>query len=111
MSGILLDDDHFTGIKEVFHKEGNKITIHKTADVSKELEQNRVDAIQSRSGWKGHMHKVASIPAITLEIWREELKAKGYPDVNPLSAKNRAFLIAKLNNGDYARLRTKEGKL
>lgn len=111
MSGILFDVDPYTGITETFHKEGNKITIHKTADISRELAQNRVESNQAASGWKGQFHKVASIPPIMLEMWREELKAKGAPDVNPLSANNRPFLIAKLNNRDLRKLRTKEGNL
>jgi hypothetical protein len=111
MNGVLLDDDKFTGIKEVYHKEGNKITIHKSADVSKELNQNQIEYNNASSGWKGHFHKVASIPTIMIEIWREELKRKGCPDVNPLSKNNRPFLMAKLNNGDYAKLRTKGGNI
>lgn len=107
---MLFDFDPHTGIKETFHQDGRKITIHKSADISKELAANRVDLNQSKSGWKGAFHKVASIPPIMLEMWAEELKRKG-KDPNPLSTANRAFLIAKLNNREYSKLRTKEGNL
>ena len=108
---MLLDHNPYTGITEHFHKEGRKITIHKTADISHELKANRLDMVEGRKGWKESFHKVASIPPIIAEIWREELKAKGADDVNPFSANNRPFLIAKLNNRDFAKLRTKEGKI
>lgn len=107
---MFLDYEPGTGITEHFYQEGNKITIHKTADIGKELAANRVNLNETKSGWKGTFHKVASIPPIILEMWVEELKAKGkHP--NPLNPCNRAFLIAKLNNRDFVKLRTKEGKL
>lgn len=107
---MLLDYDPGTGITEHFHQEGQKITIHKTADIGPALEQNKRDLNQTKSGWKGAFHKVASIEPIILEMWTEELKAKGQHP-NPLSTCNRAFLIAKLNNRDFSKLRTKAGKL
>jgi len=105
------DYNEHTGITEHFHKEGNKITIHKTADISKELQANQMDKVEGRQGWKDAFHKVASIPLIVVEMWREELKKKGADDSNPLSARNRPFLIAKLNNRDLSKLRTKEGRI
>ncbi len=45
-------------------------------------------------GFKGDMHKMASIPPIVLEMWREDMKAKGYPNPNPLrSRKQKVFII------------------
>ncbi len=108
---MFTDYDPYTGITEHFHQEGRKITIHKTADISQELEANRQDRNEGRKGWKGAFHKVASIPQIVVEIWREELKKQGADDVNPLSAKNRPFLWAKLNDRDFSNFRTKEGRL
>jgi len=107
---MFTDYDPNTGITEHFHKEGNKITIHKTADISKELKANRQDVTQAKSGWKGAFHKVASIPLIMIEMWTEELKAQG-KEPNPLATCNRDFLISKLNNRDFSKLRTKEGRL
>ena len=107
----ILDINPHTGITETFHKEGRKITIHKTADISRELKANQLDRVEGRQGWKESFHKVASIPMIIIEQWREELKAKGCDDVNPTSARNRPFLIAKLNNRDFGGLRTKEGRI
>ena len=113
--GKILSVNSFTGITETFHEVDNKVIIHKTADVSRELANNKREINSKDSGWKGggqgNWHKVASIPTIIIERWREELKAKGNPDNNPLSANNRPFLIAKLNDRNFSSLRTKEGRL
>lgn len=109
--GKILSVNNFTGITETFHEVDNKVIIHKTADVSAELANNKREANSQKSGWQGSWHKVASIPTIIVERWREELKAKGSPDSNPLSVNNRPFLIAKLNDKSFAALRTKEGRL
>ena len=45
-----------------------------------------------------------------IEMWTEELKAQG-KEPNPLATCNRDFLISKLNNRDFSKLRTKEGRL
>jgi len=42
-------------------------------------------------------------------MWTEELKARGADCVNPLDAKNRKFLIGKLNDPAWNKLRTKQG--
>lgn len=107
----ILDVNRFTGITETFEEVDGKVQIHKSADISQELANNRRELNAKQSGWKGNWHKVASIPTIMIEIWREEMKAKGYPNVNPLAVVNRPFLIAKLNNRDLNKLRTKEGRL
>lgn len=109
---MLLDYDHMTGVAEHFHKDPmtGKITISKTQDVQSVMDA----AAQKRSdnnGWQGEMHHVASIPVIVIDIWREELKAKGAPNPDPLAKENKAFLIAKINNSEFSRFRTKEGRI
>lgn len=107
----LLDVDRFTGITEHFHQDGNKITIHKTGDAGVRFEQNNIEKLNAKSGWKESFHKVATIEPILIDRWRMELELKGADDTNPLSKNNRVFLMAKLNNRDYSKLRTKEGRL
>ena len=109
--GKILSVNNFTGITETFHEVDNKVIIHKTADISAELANNKRELNSKGSGFKESWHKVASIPTIIIERWREELKAKGNPDPNPLSVNNRTFLIAKLNDKSFSALRTKEGRL
>ncbi len=107
----ILDVDPFTGITEHFHQEGNNITIHKTGDGGANFEQNTIDRLNAKSGWKESFHKVASIEPIVIEHWRMELVLKGADNTNPLHKDNRVFLMSKLNDRDYSKLRTKEGHL
>jgi len=57
------------------------------------------------------MRKVASIPVVVVDMWREEMKAQGYPNPDPLHKDNWAWLVAKLNNSEFGKLRTNEDKL
>lgn len=108
----ILDIDRFSGITETFKKDGNKIIINKHQDVEKIFDANNAEKnLEANTSWKGDFHKVASIPMILIEQWREELKAKGVSDPNPLAACNRNFLIAKINSGDYSKIRTKGGRV
>jgi len=52
---------------------------------------------------------MASIPPIVIVQWTEELKKHGADCINPLDAKNRKFLLAKLNSPEWNKLRTKQG--
>ena len=105
------DYDQQTGIIETYSKDkmSGHITIQKTQDVDPFFAYNKTQFDNATRGFKGDMHKMASIPPIVLEIWREELKAKGNDDPNPLSANNRKFLLSKLNSPDWNKLRTKQG--
>lgn len=109
----LLDIDRFTGIVETFKKDDltGKIHIKKSQDVEGLLDLNSADRTSSNNSWRGDMHKVASIPLIFIEQWREELKAMGSANINPLARENKLFFIAKLNSRDWAKLRTKEGRI
>ena len=105
----LFDVNHFNGMVEHVAKQGDKTIIKRSQDVSKILSENQAELNNSSSNWKGDFHKVASIPFIVVEQWRNELKAKGASDINPLSRENKKFLISKLNDYNYSRLRTKDG--
>lgn len=110
----ILDIDNFTGVTEVFKKDQltGQIEVKKTQDVSKIFTANAAEqnAIGNQS-WKGDMHKVASIPWVIAEEWMNELKAKGAQNPSPFHHSNRTFLLAKLNDYNYSKLRTKQGRL
>ena len=106
-----LDFDPHTGITETFHKDAMTgiIKVNKSQDTQPTLDSNKMNRSHASTGWKEQFHKVASIPPIVIEIWREELKAMGGVDPNPLAASNKQWFIAKLNSSDFQKLRTKEG--
>ena len=105
------DIDAQTDIIETFHKDQltGKIHIKKEQDVNPFLTANKQEMSNQSSGFKGDMQKMASIPPIVLEMWREDMKKKGYPDCNPLAVCNRKYLLGKLNSPDWNFLRTKQG--
>ena len=107
------DLDLNTGILETFNKDSTtgKIHIHKTQDVNPFLSANKAEMNSGSAGFKGGWHKMASIPPIVLEMWREDMKAKGYPNPNPLAVENRKYLLSKLNSPDWNALRTKQGMI
>ena len=109
----LLDVDRFTGIVETFKKDEitGKVYVKKHQDVESLLDLNAADRSNTNKSFRGDMHKVASIPLIFIDQWREELKAMGATNVNPLARENKPFFIAKLNSRDWAKLRTKEGRI
>lgn len=110
MSEFFDYDDH-TGILETVDKQDGKIYHKKSQDVSSYIKQNQAEILNESGNWKGEFHKVASIPPIFAQIWREELKRMGAECDNPFDARNKTFLIAKLNSGEFAKFRTKSGKL
>lgn len=103
--------DSYTGITETFHQDEmtGVIKINQSQDTQSLTDKNQREKLQSGSGWKGDWHKVASIPLVVIDIWREELKAMGGRDINPLAKSNEKWFIAKLNSSDFLKLRTKEG--
>lgn len=97
--------DSVDGISTYFKSDGGKNYIRRVSDVQANLDKNAQEKSNSSSGWKGDWHKVASIPLIVIEQWQKELGE------DPLAKRNRKWLIAKLNNSDFGKLRTKEGRL
>lgn len=114
MSGKILDIDTFSGITETFYKDPitGRFSIKKTQNVEGILSANAGEMNSNiHGGWKGDMHKVASIPLIIWEQWINELKAQGAKSCDPAHNSNKNFLIAKLNNRDFSKLRTKQGRV
>lgn len=109
----LLEFDSYTGIREILHKDktSGKLTVQKSQITDGLIDANLKEASTKQAGWRGDMHKVASIPLIIAEKWREELKARGEPDTNPFSRANKKFLIAKINSSEFVKLRTKHGNI
>ena len=88
-----------------FDKDSGKSIIQTTQDVDPYLKQIASDRQHQVEGWKGDLHHVATIPLVLVEKWNQELKC------NILEKKNRHLLMLKLNNRDYSKLRTKEGRI
>ncbi len=105
MSGILLDvkDD----MKEVLHfdESSGKSIIQTIQDVDPYLKQAASDRQHQVEGWKGDLHHVATVPLVLIEQWNQEFKC------NILEKKNRHLLMLKLNDRNYSKLRTKEGRI
>jgi hypothetical protein len=114
MNGKLFDIDTFSGITETFYKDQitGKFAIKKSQNIDGILSANSNEMNSNIDrGWAGDMHKVASIPLVIWEQWINELKAKGAKHCDPAHNSNKQFLIAKLNNRDYSKLRTKQGRV
>jgi hypothetical protein len=108
-----VDYDPTTGITETFVKDAvtGEIKVNHSQDVDPVFINNARDRNAASSDWKGDFHKVASVPLIVVQMWREELKASGAANVNPLAKENKSWLIAKLNSRDFLKLRTKDGHI
>ena len=102
--------DEQTDIVEHYSKNSDgKIQVYQTQDVKPFLEHNKTHRDAGSKGFQGDWHRMASIPPIVIVQWTEELKKIGADCINPIDAKNRKFLLRKLNDPDYKFLRTKEG--
>ena len=102
MSERLLDIDPKTGIRRYFSYDDDQdqFTIRTEQRVDDQIEANKAEFNAHQGGWKGDMHKVASIP---LNIYAE-LKAKGILD-DPKRLK------AWLNDPDNRAFRTRPGRV
>lgn len=114
MSEIILDADNWSGVKEFYQKDKmtGKVQVRKEQNVDKIFSANVAEQNAVGNGsWKGDMHKVASIPWVIAEQWTNELKALGARNTSPFANDNRKFLISKLNDYNYSKLRTKTGRV
>ena len=111
--GKILEHDSFTGITETYYKDPStgKVGIKSSQDVDKIFHANVAECNNAVSNWGGDFHKVASIPLNFINMWQEELRMMGADNINPLSKENRDFLIAKINSRDWAKIRTKSGRV
>lgn len=85
--------------------DGSRMIIKKEQEVGSHFEANAKERNESATGWQGDMHKVASIPVVVFE---DMCKIAG---CNLMKPENRGRLIAMLNDRDFLKLRTKEGRL
>lgn len=93
--------DRETGIKTTFHyHEDGGVSFEKTQDAEAILDLNRDTLNASPEGWKGDLHKVASIP---IHIY-QYLRAEGI-------LKDPARMKKWLNDPDNSKFRTKSGKI
>jgi len=107
----LFDHDKETGITEHFDVVDGRAVIKTSQDTTSIIDDNKRDESNASYNWSGDIHHVARVPLIFIELWREELKAYGAHDTNPLSNNNKKFFISKINNGDFKSLRTKSGRV
>lgn len=100
--------DNIDGVK-TFHKiEDGKTIIKTVQDVEPLLDINQRTRNNQTSGWKGDMHHVASIPFVVYEQIMREI---GYDWKQPLNADQKIKFARLLSSRDWAKLRTKEGRL
>lgn len=80
-------------------------TIKQTQDVNPYLEANKIQKESQTAFTKmgDGLQKIASIPLIVIDQWRKELGS------DPLSRENRGWLMSRLNDPAYAKLRTRAG--
>lgn len=104
MKKVLSTDGEVT---EIFHYDhvNDRMGIEIVQDVEASLKRNEDKRSLADKSWKGDLHEVASIPRVVVEQWYKELGS------NPFSKENRPWLMARLNNRDWAKLRTKEGRI
>ena len=79
--------------------------VSKHQDVEPYLDEIARQRNQQESGWKGDLHKVATVPMVIIDQWNQEFKC------NVLLKENRHLLMLKLNDPNYSKLRTKEGRI
>lgn len=105
----IVDFDPYTGITETFSKDNGKIIINQAKDLEPIMKQIKAERNSATKTFgKENYHKVATVDNVIIDMWREELKLKGYPDPNPLAQENRMWLIAKLNSREFSGLKTKD---
>jgi len=109
----ILDIDPVSGMVETFDQDKmtGKIAVKKIQEVDTLFNSNANERKAAGQGWKGEFHKVASVPLVVVEMWREELKAEGRSNPDPFAKENKMWLVAKLNSRDFQKLRTKEGMI
>lgn len=109
----IVDYDPHTGITETYFKDYStgEVKINRSQNTGIVTDLNTRERNAASSNWGGDMHKVATVPLIVIEQWREELKRKGYDNPDPLAACNRDWFLARLNHRDFKMLRTKEGMI
>ncbi|MBL4753779.1 MAG: hypothetical protein JKY52_09340 [Flavobacteriales bacterium] len=80
-------------------------TIKQIQDVDPYLEANKAerDSQTSLSKMGDGLQKIASIPLVLIDQWRKEIGS------DPLHLSNRGWLMRRLNDPAYSKLRTRTG--
>ena len=104
MAKVLSQDGDMGSTHHYSHADDQTV-IKTVQDVGPYLRKNAQERAHSSEGYKGDFHKVASIPLVVIEQWTKELGD------DPLAKHNRKWFVAKLNNSDFLKLRTKEGRI
>jgi hypothetical protein len=104
MHSKIFDIDPVTGVKKMWHYDADKdeAIIESIVDATGVVEDNKAEfnSIDEKAGWKGDMHKVASIPMALYY----DLKSQGITE-------DPARLKAWLNDPDNRFFRTRPGKV
>ena len=105
MKKRLLDVENGVAQYHMYDEVNDKTIIQTVQDVEPLLDINKKALANTDKNWKGELHHVASIPLVVWEEWWREFGG------NPMSKENQPRLMAKLNNKDWCKLRTKEGRI
>lgn len=103
---LFSDVDDLTGMVETFHFDPytDQLIIENTQPIDEIIDDNIAFQNEMNSGWKGDMHRVASIPVSMLP----ELKRLGIMDIGGRILDQKA-LKRWLNDSDNRKLRVKLG--
>lgn len=84
----------------------DQTTMSSTQDVDPYLKANKEERESQSSITKmgDGLQKIASIPLTVVEQWRKELGS------DPLSLDNRGWLMRRLQNPEFSKLRTRNGR-
>lgn len=102
----LFDADPITGTTQFFHAtdDGEGFTIETVQDVTDLVEENKTNRNAAESGWKGDMHRIASIP---LSIYNDLLQKGIIDHGDPKQTK----FLKWLSDRDNQVFRVKDGRL
>lgn len=99
---IKIDENPQSGVSTWILDDGEEVTVQTRQDMGALLDQNRAERNMKADGWQGDWHSVARIPLAMLHD-----TAMG----DALRAGDDKWINGKLNDSEFANLRTKEGKL
>lgn len=97
--------DCIDGVSTYHELKDGRTIITTTQDIEPIFTSNKETLSNSRTDWKGDWHHVRTIPRIIYEQWWKEFGG------DPMSPEHKAKTIARLNSSDWAKFKTKEGKI
>lgn len=98
INGDIISTHHYDAMTDT-------TTISQTQDVDPYLKANKAerDSQTSLTKMGDGLQKIASIPLILIDQWRKEIGS------DPLHLSNRRWLMIRLNDPAYSKLRTRTG--